>query len=264
MGQQQAGAFHNREDTKMNLAELRQKAKKAKDGIDLCPSAPEMAPTEPVNPPIQPVRNPVYAPSGPIHPIAGSEEGSPGGEALPLPPPKPFDPLAVLLAGRQAVSLHAEDREESVSVNEAAGEEYEEFLCFKVSSEMYAINIMGIKEIIKPREVTEVPRAPSFIVGVLSLRGIIIPLLDMRLRLGLPPGEKSPRERIIVLKRPADLFGIVVDEVVQVVKITAATIEKPPAVLEGIDRDFVAGIGRCGGQMLILLNQEKIVDLTLF
>ena len=82
-----------------------------------------------------------------------------------------------------------------------AAEEFQEFLCFRVSAETYAINIMAIKEIIKPREVTEVPRAPAFVSGVLSLRGIIIPVFNMRLRLGLPGVEKSAKERIIVLKK---------------------------------------------------------------
>ncbi len=152
---------------------------------------------------------------------------------------------------------------DAVAAVEASGEEFQEFLCFRVSSEIYAINIMEIKEIIKPREVTEVPRAPAFVSGVLSLRGIIIPVFNMRLRLGLTGSERSARERIIVLKKNDEFFGVLVDEVIQVVRIASATIEKPPAVLDGIDRDFVNGIGRFDGQMLILLNQEKILDLTL-
>ncbi|RPH74890.1 chemotaxis protein CheW, partial [bacterium] len=86
---------------------------------------------------------------------------------------------------------------------------------------------------------------------------------DMRLRLGLPGVDRSVKERIIVLKKSEEFFGIVVDEVIQVVKIASSGIEKPPAVLDGIDRDFVTGIGRFDGQMLILLNLEKILDLSL-
>ena len=173
-----------------------------------------------------------------------------------------YDPMAVLLAGREAsqageiVSGHA--GMEPVT----SREEYQEFLCFRVSSEIYAVNIMEIKEIIKPREVTEIPRAPGFISGVLSLRGIIIPVFNLRMRLGLPEGDISGRERIIVVTKGEEFIGVVVDEVTQVVRIAVDTIEKPPAVLEGIDRDFVSGIGRYNGQMLILLNQEKILDLS--
>jgi purine-binding chemotaxis protein CheW len=177
--------------------------------------------------------------------------------------PKVFDPLAVLLAGRKAAfvdEMAFTDAAEAVAANR---EEFQEFLCFRVSAEIYAINIMAIKEIIKPREITEVPRAPAFVSGVLSLRGIIIPVFNMRLRLGLPCIEKSVKERIIVLKKLDDFFGILVDEVIQVVKIFSTAIEKPPTILDGIDRDFVNGIGRFDGQMLILLNQDKILDLNL-
>ena len=174
-----------------------------------------------------------------------------------------FDPLALLIAGRDLSRTDEEADENAGMMSPAAGEEFQEFLCFRVSSEIYAINIMEIKEIIKPREVTEIPRAPGFVSGVLSLRGIIIPIFNMRLRLGLAEGEKSGRERIIVVKRGEEFFGIFVDEVTQVVRIASATIEKPPAVLDGIDRDFVSGIGRFNSQMLILLNQEKILDLSL-
>jgi purine-binding chemotaxis protein CheW len=173
-----------------------------------------------------------------------------------------FDPLSVLLAGRET-ALYDDLAFADEEAGEAGSAEFQEFLCFRVSSEIYAINIMDIKEIIKPRAVTEVPRAPAFVPGVLSLRGIIIPVFNMRLRLGLPMVEKSARERIIVLKKSEEFFGILVDEVTQVVRIPAASIEKPPAVLDDIDRDFVSGIGRFDGQMLIVLNQEKILDLTL-
>ena len=174
-----------------------------------------------------------------------------------------FDPLALLIAGRDLSRIDEEVDENAGMMSPAAGEEFQEFLCFRVSSEIYAINIMEIKEIIKPREATEIPRAPGFVSGVLSLRGIIIPIFNMRLRLGLAEGEKSGRERIIVVKRGDEFIGILVDEVTQVVRISSATIEKPPAVLDGIDRDFVSGIGRFNSQMLILLNQEKILDLSL-
>jgi purine-binding chemotaxis protein CheW len=171
-----------------------------------------------------------------------------------------FDPLSVLLAGREASRVEGDDDAAAVA---AGGEDLQEFLCFRVSSEIYAINIMTVKEIIRPREVTEIPRAPGFVSGVLSLRGIIIPVFNMRLRLGLAEAEKSGRERIVVITKGEEFIGILVDEVTQVVKITTAIIEKPPAVLDGIDRDFVSGIGRYNGKMLILLNQDKILDISI-
>jgi purine-binding chemotaxis protein CheW len=175
-----------------------------------------------------------------------------------------FDPLAILLAGRERAGLgDAEDFAGGTDVAEAIDEDAEEYLCFRVANEKYAINIMSIKEIIKPREETEVPRMPAFVTGIISLRGVIIPIIDMRLRLGLPTGAQTGKERVVVLKSDDSFCGVLVDEVVQVVRLRVSAIEQPPAVLEGIDREFVQGIGRFDDRMLILLNLGCILDLSL-
>src|SRR6185369_5051085 len=142
--------------------------------------------------------------------------------------------------------------------------DYEEFLCIRVSNEIYGINIMQIKEIVKPREVTEVPRTPSFVSGVVSLRGVIIPILDMNDRLGLVREPATGRERIVVVKHGDDFSGLLVNEVIQVVRIAKDRFESAPAVLEGINRDFVSGIGRADNRMIILLNLETIADINHF
>jgi len=197
---------------------------------------------------------------GPMEP-AGADAWEPPGEVPSLPEWEPqtgFDPAAVILRGRQSAA-----GQEEVAHQAEHAEAGLELLCFRVASEDYAISIMDIKEIIKPREVTEVPRVPGFVKGILSLRGIIIPVFDMRLRLGLPEGTRSERERIIVVKRQSGFCGVLVDQVVQVVRIAEAGVEAPPVVLEGIDREFVQGIGRVAGRMLILLDMEKVLDVSL-
>ena len=174
-----------------------------------------------------------------------------------------FDPLAVILAGREESSW---DDDVLVGVDlpvTPQDSDLLELLCFRVANERYAINIMEIKEIIKPRDITEVPRVQPFISGILSLRGIIIPVFDMRVRLGLEGDPGGNRRRIIVVRKGEEYCGVLVDEVVQVVQIDGQAIEQPPAVLDGIDRDFVGGIGRHDGRMLILLNLDKILDLSI-
>jgi purine-binding chemotaxis protein CheW len=246
----------------MDLAEIRKKAQQeAKNGSGTAESSTAA--------PVQADQKDEALPQVAAEPVPNivTDEWPVEERAAPGPDPGAaagrFDPLAVLLAGREASHAGGDDTAESVAAVEAAGEDLQEFLCFRVSSEIYAINIMAVKEIIRPREVTEIPRAPGFVSGVLSLRGIIIPVFNMRLRLGLPEAEKSGKERIVVVTKEEEFFGILVDEVTQVVKITGAIIEKPPAVLDGIDRDFVSGIGRFNGQMLILLNQDKILDISI-
>ncbi|MBT1071649.1 chemotaxis protein CheW [Pelotalea chapellei] len=177
---------------------------------------------------------------------------------------KLFDPVAVLLAGRQAAGCDEDIQLTTVELVPAVKNNYEQFLCFHVSNETYGINIMQIKEIIKPRTVTEVPRAPSFVSGVISLRGVIIPVIDMLNRLGLNREKVTGKERIVVVKTGDAYTGLVVDEVVQVVRIPTDAFEPAPAVLEGIDRDFVTGIGRAEHRMVILLNVESITDINLY
>jgi purine-binding chemotaxis protein CheW len=183
--------------------------------------------------------------------------------ATPARRPLQRDPLQIMLAGRVAAGCD-EDQPLAAGQVETVVDEYQEFLCFRVSEEIYGINIMDIKEIIKPREVTEVPRAPSFVSGIISLRGIIIPIIDMLDRLGLPREKISGRERVIVVRHGESFSGLLVDEIIQVVRIAKDSLEAAPAVLEGIDRDFVSGIGRADGRMIILLNLENIADIHLY
>ena len=165
--------------------------------------------------------------------------------------------IDVIVAGRAASS----DSEDMLSIQVGdSSTDIEEYLCFRVADEEYAISIMSIKEIIKPRDVTEVPRVPLFIQGVISLRGLIVPVMDMRCRLSLPVGSGTGRERIVVVRKDAGFCGILVDEVVQVARVAKKDIEEPPAVLDGIDKAFVKGLGHYDGRMIILLDLEAILD----
>lgn len=275
----------------MNLAEIRKKAQQA-ESTEPQPAAswPIPAAPEPVQAPVTPeppqaavaqepprdvpaaqLPEPQRAarapePAAPLAPPYQAPpscwEPEPAGAAFPADlefyeEQDVFDPAALILKGRQSASFEEVAQEEQV---EAASVE---LLCFRVASEEYAISIMDIKEIIKPREVTEVPRMPAFVRGILSLRGNIIPIFDMRVRLGLSAAAAAERGRVVVVKRQGGFCGVLVDEVVQVVRIAQSGIEPPPVLLEGIDRDFVQGIGRVGGRMLILLDMEKVLDVGL-
>ena len=175
-----------------------------------------------------------------------------------------FSPLEAILAGRSAAGCDDETILADEVTSEVVAKSCLEFLCFRVSDEIYGINIMDIKEIIKPREVTEVPRGPLFVSGVLSLRGTIIPIIDMRIRLGLARVEPTGKERIIVIKNSNSFSGLLVDEVIQVVQVQLDDVEAAPTVLDGIDRDFISGLGRSEGKIIIILNLENIADINLY
>lgn len=237
----------------MNLADIRKKAQQEKEEKAVRPFAEEAPPR--VVEPQELVPSACFTSEPP-------QEASPRSPSA-MPRIPQFDPLAVLLAGRAIAGCDEDAPADEAPEDDAAVDDFQEFLCFRVSDELYAISIMEIKEIIKPREITEVPRVPSFISGILSLRGLIIPVFNMHQRLGLEANGQRGKERIVVVKNGEEFSGLLVDEVVQVVRVAEESIEQPPAVLEGIDRDFVQGVGRYDGRMLILLNLHNILDLNL-
>ncbi len=173
------------------------------------------------------------------------------------------DPVEAILAGRIAAGCVEDQHQmvEEIKVEESV--EYDDFLCFRISKELYGIDIMRIKEIIKPKAITEVPHAPVYLPGVISLRGTIVPVIDMLSRLGFSSKPDILNQRIVVVRSGENLTGLLVDEVTQVVRIVKNSIECAPATLECDDNDFINGIGRCDKLMIILLNLDSITNINI-
>jgi purine-binding chemotaxis protein CheW len=136
-------------------------------------------------------------------------------------------------------------------------------LCFKLADEEYAINIMNMKEIVKLREFTEVPRAPEFISGIISLRGIIIPVFDLRKRLGLDVKEYGKDTRIIIATDQSRNWGMIVDEVIQVIRMPEDNVEPPPSIISGISAEFISGIGKFENKFVIIMNLKNVLDIDI-
>ena len=135
-----------------------------------------------------------------------------------------------------------------------------DYLAFGVGNEEYGVDIERLREIIKVRPVTEVPHAPTFVLGVIAVRGVVLPVIDMHRRLRLAADGMSRAARFLVVRRgEEELFGLLVDEVRQVVRLSDAEIEPPPPMLSGSEADFVSGIGRSRGRMVILLNLDQVL-----
>src|SRR5210317_252151 len=88
--------------------------------------------------------------------------------------------------------------------------------CFRVGTELYALDIMKIKEIIRPQKLTAIPKAPSFIEGVINLRGAVIPVADMRKRFDQPISKENRKNRIVICSLAGKIIGLLVDEVTEV------------------------------------------------
>ena len=134
-----------------------------------------------------------------------------------------------------------------------------DYLTFLVGTEEYAVEIDRIREIIKVRPITEVPHAPPFVIGVIAVRGVVLPVLDMHRRLRLPSDGLSRNARFLIVTRGEELFGLLVDEVNQVVRLIDSEIEPPPPTLAIGESDFLAGIGRSRGRLVILLNLDTVL-----
>lgn len=257
----------------MELAKIRKKAVQAEELSDAAYSKPEaqVLQYEPAN-----EENP-YATKLPVSAIspAITEEERTAANGLAQSTNKPvtalkttkteFDPLARILAGRaamQTASLQKQKHDADLAENIKFNEQYEEFLCFTLAGEEYGINIMEIKEIIKVRELTEVPHTPDFIDGILSLRGVIVPVINMRKRMEMPVADSAPQQRIIIVHNGENLTGLRVDRITGVARIAENCREATPGVLDGTARDFVSGIGRYDTSMLILLDITTVVDFS--
>lgn len=173
--------------------------------------------------------------------------------------PADMDPLAVLLAGRRSACLTTiEETDESPD----SGSFVHKYLRFTVAGEEYGLSLMEIREIIKPRPVTLVPRMPKYVSGVISLRGLIVPVFDLRQRLGFPVGRHTGLERIIIVRKESGSCGLLVDEIYQVISLADSAIDKAPPVFDGIARDFVKAIGNLEGKVVTLLSIEHVLDVT--
>jgi len=137
------------------------------------------------------------------------------------------------------------------------------YLAFNLADEEYALDIIRISEIIKVREFTDIPRAPEFVLGIISLRGVVVPVFDLRRRLDLGTSEMIATSRIIVCQLDEVTVGLLVDSINQVVNLGDDDVEPPPGVLAGLDREMVSGIGRYQGRMIILLNLHSALNVDL-
>jgi purine-binding chemotaxis protein CheW len=175
-------------------------------------------------------------------------------------PAEPFDPLGVIQSGREAVRAASRQEvvPESVPKEEPAG-----FLSFTIGGETYAIEIERVRETIRPRRVTPVPRAPESITGIISHRGTIISVLDLSKRVGLEQRAATSTGRIIVVRNGGGLCGLLVDGVGRVVMVPPSAVEPAPAMPVAENREFVSGIVRHRGAMLILLDLDKVLDIGL-
>ena len=135
-----------------------------------------------------------------------------------------------------------------------------QLVSFNIGDEEFGVDILKVQEIIRLVEITRVPNAPSFVEGVINLRGKVIPVIDLRKRLGMPSITASSESRIVVVELESRIIGFLVDCVNEVLRISSSITEPPPAIIAGIDADYITAIGKLEDRILILLDLERILD----
>jgi len=148
---------------------------------------------------------------------------------------------------------------------EHLSEESTQYLTFMLNAEAYAINLLNIREIIDFGHITKVPMMSKVIMGVINLRGSIVPVIDLAARFDQHQDTRSKRSSILILEMQDHHqnyeIGVTVDEVNEVIEISAESIEATPSFGTNIRTDFIKGMGKVRNQLLLLLDIENILDI---
>jgi purine-binding chemotaxis protein CheW len=189
---------------------------------------------------------------GPVSPA--SPVNAPGAE-----PPEP-DPLADFFFDEAELVPALDGIPAAAPAPAAEVETRREYLTFLLGGEEYAVEIARVREVLKVPAITEVPRAPGHVLGVVMVRGEVVAVFDPRRRLGLPAAPVLGRAgRVLVCDAGDGVVGLLVDAVSQVVRLRPSDIEPRPQGIGGAAAEYIAGIGRDRGRMVILLDLGAVL-----
>lgn len=153
----------------------------------------------------------------------------------------------------------------AVTTSANAHPDHQQYLRFMLGGDSYAIGILGIKEIIEFGHLTEVPRMPPFIRGVINLRGAVVPVVDLSARFGRQVTQATRRTCIVILEVECEgetqVVGVMVDSVSEVLEISASQIEPAPSFGARIRADFIEGMGKVNDRFVIILNVNRVLSV---
>jgi purine-binding chemotaxis protein CheW len=134
----------------------------------------------------------------------------------------------------------------------------EQFAVFSISTEIFGIPIAKVVEIVKPQKVFSIPGLPDFLSGVMSVRGLVIPLIDLRRRFGV--NSTGKKERIIVTRFGKEKIGLLVDEIREIFTFSAGEISAPPSFFKGFKAEYITGLGSKDDSIIILLDIDRLLS----
>lgn len=144
----------------------------------------------------------------------------------------------------------------------ASGEQEIQLVIFRLGVEEYGVPITQVQEINLLSKPTKIPNSPVFLEGVINLRGRIIPVVDLKKRFALDHTKYTKDARIMIVEVNESVIGVIVDEVLEVLRLPAGSIEPPPPVIAGITAAYLDGVGKLDDRLFILLNMDKVLTVS--
>ncbi|QCR31818.1 chemotaxis protein CheW [Lysinibacillus sp. SGAir0095] len=142
----------------------------------------------------------------------------------------------------------------------AVDQEYLKVIVFQLADKEYAIPVSNVQGIEKLMHITRVPKTREFVKGVINLRGVVTPLIDLRERFGLPVSNNEETTRIIIITLEEMEVGFIVDSANDVIDIPTDAIEPQPEVVGSNEEDFISGVAKLENRLLILLHLDKVLN----
>lgn len=131
------------------------------------------------------------------------------------------------------------------------------FAVFKIGGEDFGVEINRIVEILKTQKIHSLPDLPDFLSGVVTVRGEVIPLLNLKKRFGFE--SSAEREHILIIKSDSEKIGLLVDEIKEIISLATEEITVPPSIFKGLKRRYLTGLGKKGDRIIILLNIDDLL-----
>lgn len=135
-----------------------------------------------------------------------------------------------------------------------------QIVAFTLGAEIYGVDIASVREIIPIQKIVNVPRAPDFVEGIINLRGRVIPVLDLRKHFGFERKKGDPNQRIVLVEAGSDSIGVIVDSVSSVLRIADDSVEPPASVIVGAEIEYIYGIAKVDGDLIVLLDLTRIIS----
>ena len=133
------------------------------------------------------------------------------------------------------------------------------WVTFQLEKEIYGVNVMQVREVLRYSDIAPVPGAPSYVLGIINLRGNVVTVIDTRMRFGLPSAEVTDNTRIMIIESDKQVIGILVDSVAEVVDLNTADIDDTPNVGTEESAKFIRGVCNRNDDLLILIDLNKLL-----